>query len=696
MFGRFVREVVSLSRQQQTVRIPKQGFKQKPSKFITKCPFPIRISFFSYFLNKSRILSSNPVKLSIHLLCFSSSVSVSPKPSMETEQQHTENPSAAPISEKMFESAPKMGSYKLGDSTLSSMIENYANSGDFASVEKLLSRIRLENRMIREHSFIVLFRAYGKAHLPEKTIELFHRMVDEFQCKRTIKSFNSVLNVIINEGRYHRGLEFYDYVVNSNMNIAPNGLSFNLVIKAMCKLGFVDRAIEVFRVMPEKKCVPDGYTYCTLMDGLCKEERIDEAVLLLDEMQSEGCSPSSVTYNVLIDGLCKKGDLTRVTKLVDNMFLKGCVPNKVTYNTLIHGLCLKGKLDKAVSLLERMVSSKCIPNDVTYGTLINGLVKQRRAMDGAGLLISMEERGYRLNQHVYSILISGLFKEGKVEEAMSLWKKMGEKGCQPNIVVYSALVDGLCRQGKTKEAKEIFDIMISNGCLPNVYTYSSLMKGFFKTGLSEEAIQVWREMDNTECSRNKVCYSVLIDGLCGVGRVKEAMMVWSKMLIIGIKPDTVAYSSMIKGFCGIGSMDAAIRLYHEMLCQEDHKSQPDVVTYNIIIDGFCMQKDISRAVDLLNCMLDRGCDPDAITCDTFLKTLSKKSDSCEEGKSFLEELVVRLLKRQRVSGACKIVEVMLSKYLTPKASTWAMIVPEICKPKKINVAIDKCWRNMCT
>jgi pentatricopeptide repeat protein len=220
-----------------------------------------------------------------------------------------ENPLEAPISEKMFKSAPKMGSFKLGDSTLSSMIESYANSGDFDSVEKLLSRIRLENRVIIERSFIVVFRAYGKAHLPDKAVDLFHRMVDEFRCKRSVKSFNSVLNVIINEGLYHRGLEFYDYVVNSNMNmnISPNGLSFNLVIKALCKLRFVDRAIEVFRGMPERKCLPDGYTYCTLMDGLCKEERIDEAVLLLDEMQSEGCSPSPVIYNVLIDGLSRKG-----------------------------------------------------------------------------------------------------------------------------------------------------------------------------------------------------------------------------------------------------------------------------------------------------------------------------------------------------------------------------------------------------
>uniref|UniRef100_A0A1J3FSG9 Pentatricopeptide repeat-containing protein n=2 Tax=Noccaea caerulescens TaxID=107243 RepID=A0A1J3FSG9_NOCCA len=143
-------------------------------------------------------------------------------------------------------------------------------------------------------------------------------------------------------------------------------------------------------------------------------------------------------------------------------------------------------------------------------------------------------------------------------------------------------------------------------------------------------------------------------------------------------------------------MDAALRLYHEMLCQEDPKSQPDVVTYNILLDGLCMQRDVSRAVDLLNSMLDRGCDPDVITCNTFLKILSEKSDSCEERRRFLEELVVRLLKRQRVYGACKIVEVMLDKYLTPKAATWEMIVPLICRPKKTNASIDKCWMNLCT
>ncbi|GMY15413.1 pentatricopeptide repeat-containing protein At4g20090 [Fagus crenata] len=626
---------------------------------------------------------STPPSLHSHF----SSLLIIPSPTKTLENNPQTDP--LPLPNEIFNSSPNFGSYKLGDSTFYSLIHNYADSGDFASLHKVLDRMKRENRTFIEKSFVLMFRAYGKANLPNKAVELFDRMAVEFRCRRTVRSFNSVLNVIIQLGCFSQALEFYSRVMSSkNVDIEPNVLTFNLVIKALCKLGLVDNAVEVFREMPVRECTPDVFTYGTLMDGLCREDRIDEAVSLLDEMQMEGCFPSAPTFNVLINALCKKGDLARAAKLVDNMFLKGCVPNEVTYNTLIHGLCLKGRLEKAVSLLDRMVSSKCVPNDVTYGTIINGLVKQGRALDGARVLISMEERGHRANEYVYSVLVSGLFREGKIEEAMNLWKEMKEKGCKPNTVVYSAFIDGLCREGKLVEAKEVLSEMVNEGCVPNAFTYSSLMKGFFQMGDSHNAILVWKQMSNNNCTRNEVCYSVLIHGLCGDGKLREALMVWNQMLGQGFKPDVVAYSSMIRGLCSAGLIDQGLKLFNEMLFQEP-ESQPDVITYNLIFNALCKQSSISRAIDLLNSMLDRGCDPDLVTCDIFLRTLREKIHPPQDGREFLDELVVRLFKRQRSLGALRIVEVMLKKYLPLKASTWARVVQEICKPKKIQAGIDK-------
>lgn len=148
----------------------------------------------------------------------------------ETDPENNGNETEPPISDEIFKSSPKMGSYKLGDSTFYSLIENYANLGDFRSLEMVLERMRRERRVFVEKNFILVFKAYGKAHLPEMAVKLFDRMVDEFQCRRTVRSFNSVLNVIVQEGHYHRALEFHSYVVGTK-NISPNVLTFNLIIK---------------------------------------------------------------------------------------------------------------------------------------------------------------------------------------------------------------------------------------------------------------------------------------------------------------------------------------------------------------------------------------------------------------------------------------------------------------------------------
>lgn len=597
-----------------------------------------------------------------------------------------------PLSDKLFKHAPKSGSYKQGDSTFYSLIENYAKSGDFESLEVVFNRMKREKRAFLENNFIVVFRAYGKAHLPEKAVILFDRMTDEFQCKRTVKSFNSVLNVIVQEGLYSQALEFLSYVVNCK-NIKPNVLTFNLVIRAMCKLRLIDRAVETFREMPTLKCEADVFTYCTLMDGLCKEDRVDEAVALLDEMQIEGCFPNHATFNVLINGLCKKGDLARAAKIVDNMFLKGCVPNEITYNTLLHGLCLQGKLDKAMKLLDRMVSDKVVPNDITYGTIINGLVRKGRAVDGMLVMMAVEERGHQGNNHIYSSLISGLFKEGRFEEALKLWKTIMENGRKPNTVLYSALVDGLCRKRLPFEAKEVLSEMVNTGCKPNTYTYCSIIKGFFNTGNSDMAILVWKEMAEKGLMQNQYSYSILIHGLCDEGNLKEAMMVWRQMLGKGLAPDVVAYSSMIHGLCKAGSLEQGLLLFNEMLCK-DPDSQPDVITYNILFSALCKHDKISHAINLLNNMLDRGCDPDIVTCKIFLMTFKNNVNPLQDGKEFLEELFLRLHKRQHVNGASNIIEAMLQKCLYPKISTWEKIIRELCRHRKVQLAINKCWSSL--
>ncbi|KAI9122566.1 hypothetical protein K1719_006406 [Acacia pycnantha] len=270
---------------------------------------------------------------------------------------------------------------------------------------------------------------------------------------------------------------------------------------------------------------------------------------------------------------------------------------------------------------------------------------------------------------------------------------MEEKGCQPNAVVFSAIIDGLCRAGKPDDAREVLFEMKSKGYAPNAFTYSSLMKGYFEKGESHKAVLLWKEMEDNNCNHNKVCYSILVDGLCKQGKLMEALMVQKQALSRGIKLDVVAYSSMIHGFCKAHLVEQGMELFQQMLCQKS-ESQPDVITYNILLDALCMQNSIPRAIGLLNIMLDRGCDPDLITCNIFLRTLREKVNPPQDGREFLDELIVRLVRRHRIKGASNIIELMLRKYLLPKGSTWAIVVQELCKPKNTRKAINKCWSKL--
>lgn len=123
---------------------------------------------------------------------------------------------------------------------------------------------------------------------------------------------------------------------------------------------------------------------------------------------------------------------------------------------------------------------------------------------------------------------------------------------------------------------------------------------------------------------NDISYIILY-GLCEEGKLKDGLLVWKNMVGNGCTPDVIAYSSMIKGLCMIGMVDGDMRMFNVMLARKD--VELDVFSRNILFNGLLKDSKLPEAMDLLSTMLDMHCDPDFLTCDTFLKVLIQ-----EEGK----------------------------------------------------------------
>ncbi|KAL5676462.1 hypothetical protein ACJX0J_012593, partial [Zea mays] len=112
-------------------------------------------------------------------------------------------------------------------------------------------------------------------------------------------------------------------------------------------------------------------SYNGLIKALCKEGNVDWSMALLEEMVTKGIKPNNFSYNMLINELCKAGNVCDALELSKEMLNQGLTPDIVTYNTLINGLCKVGWTHAALNLLEKLPNENVHPDIVTYNILIS-------------------------------------------------------------------------------------------------------------------------------------------------------------------------------------------------------------------------------------------------------------------------------------------------------------------------------------
>ncbi|CAL5052712.1 unnamed protein product [Urochloa decumbens] len=587
----------------------------------------------------------------------------------------------SPLAAELFPAA--------GAPTLLSVARSLAVASPPASAAAVLAFLRRLPHDASPHIFPHLVAALARSPRPILALRLF--LSPPNPAATTHHSFNSALV------RFplppHLLPAFFSHSLRRFPGLTPTLLSFNLLLKCISS-SLVPRNPGLYLrielrilhdVIPAWNLAPDKFTYSTVVSALADAGQVEDAVALVHEMVVDAVVAAEA-FNPVLRAMLRAGDVSGAAKLFRFMQLKGCTLTAATYNVLLHGLLLCNKVRAAMGIMRRMESEGIVPGLMTYGAVVDGLVKCGRVEDAWKVAEEMGSKGLAPSEFVFSAVITGFCRSGEVDRALRAWEIMVAAKLRPNIVLYSAMIDGLARCGKMAEAETLFEEMVDAKCVPNVMTYSSMIRGYFQIGNSTQALSTWEEMIKAGYVPNAISYSILITGMCNVGRLKDAMMVWKHMLGRGCAPDTIAYTSMIKGLCMSGMVDGGLRLFNDMLAKGDAK--PDAISYNVILDGLIRTNNLPRAMDLLNQMLDQRCDPDAVTCNIFLRETGVAEG---KGREFLEGLVVRLCNRERYWAAGDVLMVMLAKYIVPEAALWYTIVRGVCQTMRVRKVVDNCW-----
>ncbi|XVF24808.1 hypothetical protein REPUB_Repub13aG0159700 [Reevesia pubescens] len=304
-------------------------------------------------------------------------------------------------------------------------IHRLAGAGRFDYIEHLLEHQKTLPQGRREGFIMRIIMLYGKAGMIKHAIDTFYDM-HLYGCKRTVKSFNAALKVLI-QTRDLRAIEEFLTDIPSKFLVEMDTYTVNIVVNAFCEMDFLDRAYLVMVQMEEMGIKPDVITYTTLISASYKNNRCKIGNGLWNLMVHTGCRPNRTTFNIRIQYLINRRLAWQANDTMRLMQKIGIDPDVITYNLVIKGFCQAGYLEMA----KRVYSSLECRSD------------------------------YKPNVKIYQTMIHYLCKGGDYNLAYTRCKDCMRKNWFPNVDTIHSLLEGLMKNGQLGKAKMIMKLVRS-------------------------------------------------------------------------------------------------------------------------------------------------------------------------------------------------------------------------------------------
>jgi pentatricopeptide repeat protein len=350
------------------------------------------------------------------------------------------------------------GSFNEKKSTLLKAFQNYWNEGS-----------------IRD-TFIAncLIKIYLKEGCEEAANNIYAEMSSGLWCQPDQETHHVFMAHFSKKQSYENVFEYFRKL--KNINLVPNEITFNILIRTAIRMGDFDQARSYYAELFDKGLTPTLTTITAMLEVAIQEKNVLEVERLYGEMVEKFRILDSYTYNRLISFFASRRDFPRSFHYLQNMredairFPK-IRPETKTYDQLVALLIIEKRFEEVLSLLQDMKGRKIAPGEHTKKALSQ---LKAHKMDG-----KIEE--------IYLKLIEAYALGGSPEEALHLLLDIDRN---PDIQRMNVIIKGLSLLGLLDEAYEIFVKIKDLGpSLPlNLETYHALLTGYAKDEDVEESL----------------------------------------------------------------------------------------------------------------------------------------------------------------------------------------------------------------
>jgi pentatricopeptide repeat protein len=259
------------------------------------------------------------------------------------------------------------------------------------------------------YTFNILINSSCRAEGVDAAMRWFGEM-QRRSCTPTGVSFNTLMRGFFREGRFKEGTKVAREMLELGVGLSI--ASMEILIGGLCRGGETLMAAEVFLECLGDGVVPEGFDTLELVEALCRAGWMDKAVEVMDNVLEKNmvCCLSVPAGVTVLECLMNAGKLDEVCRLMGRMVDQGIVPDTISCNCIVEALCEAGRTADA-NRLRILAKEKGFEADGnTYSMLVQGFGRQGKRKEGEVLLDEMLDSGYIPNIASYNRLLGSLRK----------------------------------------------------------------------------------------------------------------------------------------------------------------------------------------------------------------------------------------------------------------------------------------------
>merc|ERR1719456_1186235 len=225
---------------------------------------------------------------------------------------------------------------------------------------------------------------------------------------------------------------------------------------------------------------------------------------------------------------------------------------------------------------------------------------------------------------VFSSLIRACLQRKDVKRALELYDEIGQIQIVCPLNTYNMLIDNCARAGDMSRVAQLFRDMCQKNVAPDLVSYSTIIKGYCVKGDLEPALQLFTLMRKRGIKPDGILFNSILDGCAHKQMRTLTEQVLADMEEEGVNPSNFTLSILVKLYGRCGDIDQAFDVVETY--PKKYNFELNIQVYTCLMSACISNKELPRALQVLEQMKMAGCQPDGKTYQTILNGCLKLDD----------------------------------------------------------------------